>query len=100
VVVKLCSHIPKRIRLGEVAREKPRSITELAAVRFSAAGKLCPVMSRPYIRRDVASQIISRTRRFQSIACPGVPWDRSVPGFLTTQNSQRPRMLLSVEKGA
>jgi hypothetical protein len=26
--------------------------------------------------------------------------DRSVPGFPTTQNSQHPRMRLSVEKGA
>ena len=33
-------------------------------------------------------------------ACPGVPWDRSVPGFPGTQNSQRPRMRLSVKKGA
>jgi hypothetical protein len=33
-------------------------------------------------------------------ACPGLPWDRSVPRFLTSQHSRLPRMRLSVEKGA
>jgi hypothetical protein len=33
-------------------------------------------------------------------ACPGLPWDRSVPGFPTSWHSQEPRMRLSVEKGA
>ena len=34
------------------------------------------------------------------LACPGLPWDRSVPRFPTSQHSRLPRMRLSVEKGA
>ncbi len=34
------------------------------------------------------------------LACPGVPWDRSGPGFPATQHWTRPRVRLSLRKAA
>jgi hypothetical protein len=34
------------------------------------------------------------------LACPGVPWDRSVSGFPATLHWTRPRVRLSLRKGA
>src|SRR5450631_3492059 len=34
------------------------------------------------------------------LACPGVPWDRSVPGFPATRRWTRPRVRLSLKEGA
>jgi hypothetical protein len=55
------------------------------------AGRLlyCQSEERPFVAQQICH-----------LACPGVPWDRSVRGFPATQDWTRQRVHLSLRKGA